>query len=60
MQIRISLIPALGLDGVAHVGECRLVRITREEESAAAQGSYSNSYKISTGKVIAVETPITL
>lgn len=37
MQIRISLIPALGLNGVALVGVCSLVRITREEDGAVAQ-----------------------
>lgn len=55
MQIRISLIPALGLNAVALVGQCSLVRITRGEDSAAAQGTYSNSYEISTEKVIATE-----
>lgn len=45
MQIRISLIPALGLNCVALVGVCSLVRITHEEYSAVAQETYSNSYK---------------
>ncbi len=60
MQIRISLIPALGLNGVALVGECSLVRITCEDDSAVAQETYNNSYKISTKKVIAIGTASTL
>lgn len=56
MQIRISLIPALGLNGVAFVGVCSLVRIACEDDSAVTQETYSNSYKTSTEKVIATET----
>lgn len=45
MQIRISLIPALGLNGVALVAVFNLVKITREGEGVVAQEIYGNSYK---------------
>lgn len=43
MQIRISLIPALGLNGVALLGVCTLVRITREGASEVVQEIYCNA-----------------
>lgn len=45
MQIGISLIPALGLNGVALVAVCSLVKITCEEDDVVAKETYSYAYK---------------
>lgn len=59
MQMRISLIPALGLNGVALPGVYHLCQ-DRAGRRQSSDTTNSGSYNSSTGKVTTIETPSTL
>lgn len=55
MQIRISLIPALGLNGVSLIGVCSLFRVTCDEDWAVAQEAHGNRHRNTFDKIIVLE-----
>lgn len=52
MQIRISLIPALGLNGVSLIGVCSLSWVTCDEDWAVAQEAHGHRHRNTFYKII--------